>query len=262
MHRGVPHRAPDDPQRGAHNAEADGYTLLLGGGSGMIMAPLVMKVPYDPVKDFKSVAMLTRQMQAIAVHPSVPANNLRELVALIKANPGKYSYATSGLGGSDHLTAELFKQTAGNLDLLHVPYKGGAPAMRDVVAGQVPILITALSGIHPYWKSGQIRLLAVTGAKRSTTAPEIPTAVEAGVPGLVAETCNFLTAPARTPAPVIETLRAAVAKIMADPAFIGELVSLGWEPVTESTPERTDEYVKGEIEKWRQVVIAAKVAPE
>lgn len=166
-------------------AKADGYTLLLGGASGMVMAPLVMKVSYDPVKDFRSIAMVTSNLMAIAVHPSVPANNLSELVALIKANPGKYSYASSGFGGTDHLTGELFKQTAGNLDLLHVPYKGGGPALNDVIGGHIPISITTLSGLYAASKSGKIRILAVTGAKRSPGAPEIPTAIEAGVPGLV-----------------------------------------------------------------------------
>ena len=243
-------------------AKPDGYTLLLGGGSGMIIAPLVMKVLYDPVKDFKQVARLTSAMLSISVHPSVPADNLRELVALIKANPGKYSYASSGFGGGDHLTGELFKQLAGNLDLLHVPYKGAAPALTDVIAGRVPVFITTLSSIYQYSKTGKIRLLAVTGATRSTAAPEIPTAVEAGVQGLVAEGVNFLTVPARTPPQVIEILRAAVAKIIADPTFVDELRKLQYEPITESTPEIADEYVKSEIEKWRNVVVTAKVAPQ
>lgn len=242
-------------------AEADGYTLMLGGGSGMVMAPLVMKVSYDAVKDFRSVAMLTIGICAIAVNSSVPANNLSELVALIKANPGKYSWGTSGFGGIDHLTGELFKQKAGNLDLLHVPYKGGGPALNDLIGGHIPISITTLSGLYSTSKSGKIRILAVTADKRSPAAPEIPTAIEAGVP-FTAETFNLVTAPARTPAPVIETLRAAVAKVMTDPTFISELSSLGYEPVTESTPAGTDEYIKNQLEKWRQVVTAAKIAPE
>ncbi len=244
------------------SAEPDGYTLMLGGGSGMVMAPLVMKVSYDAVKDFRSVAMLTVAICAIAVNPSVPANTLGELVALIKANPGKYSWGSSGFGGIDHLTGELFKQKAGNLDLLHVAYKGGGPALNDLIGGHIPISITTLSGLYATSKSGKIRVLAVTANKRSPAAPEIPTAIEAGVPGFTAETFNLVTAPVRTPAPVIETLRAAVAKVMADPSFTDQLNRLGYEPVTESTPEGTDKYIKEELEKWRQVVTAANIKPE
>jgi len=239
-------------------AKPDGYTLLLGGCSGIVMAPLVMKVTYDPLKDFRSIAMLTRQSQAIAVHPSVPANNLKELIALIKANPGKYSYATGGVGGSDHLTAELFAQIGGDLKMLHVPYKGGAPAMSAVIGGQVPIVITALSGIYPNWKAGQIRLLAVTSSKRASMAPEIPTAEEAGLP-MVAEACNFLTAPAKTPTAVVDTLKSAMTRLMADPGFAAEIVAMGSEPVPESTPESTDAYIRNEIEKWRKVVVKANI---
>lgn len=239
-------------------SKPDGYTLLLGGCSGMVMAPLVMKVTYDPLKSFRSIAMLTRQSQAIAVHPSVPANNLQELISLIKANPGKYSYATGGIGGSDHLTAELFSQIAGDLKMLHVPFKGGAPAMSAVVGGQIPVVITALSGIYPNWKAGQIRLLAVTSPKRASMAPDTPTAEEAGLP-MVAEACNFLTAPAQTPAPVIELLRSATSRLMADPGFIAELVAMGSEPVPQSTPESTDRYIQSEIEKWRKVVAKANI---
>lgn len=247
--------------RFAAEAKPDGYTLLLGGCSGMIMAPLSMKVTYDPIKDFRSIAMITRQSSAIAVHPSVPANNLRELVALIKANPDKYTYATSGVGGSDHLTAELFAQTAGDLKMLQIPYRGGAPAMSAVIGGQVPLVFTALSGIVPTWKAGQIRLLAVTSTKRTASAPEIPTAEESGVPGMVAESCNFLTAPAKTPAPIIEALRVAMVKLMADPSFQAELVAMGSDPVPESTPESTDKYIAAEITKWKQVVAKAKITP-
>lgn len=241
------------------DAKPDGYTLLLGGGSGMVMAPLVMKVPYDPIKDFKSISQLTSAMMSISVHPSVPANTLQELVDLVKKNPGKYSYATSGFGGSDHMAGELFKQAAGDLDLLHVPYKGAAPASQDVIAGQVPILITTLSSIYPYSKTGQLRILAGTGATRSSAAPEIPTAVEAGVPGLIAETYNFVNVPAETPQEVVDVLSKAVAKLMADPEFVDSLRSLQYEPVTDSNPAKADAYIKSEIQKWQEVVRKAKI---
>jgi len=243
-------------------AKPDGYTLLLGGGSGLVMAPLVMKVSFDPTRDFNSVAMLTTAAASIAVNPSVPANSLRELVALIRDNPGKYSYANSGFGGVDHMTGELFKQAAGGLNLLPVPYKGAAPAAQDVIGGQVPILISTFSSVYGYHKAGQLRMLAMTGAQRHESAPEMPTAVEQGYPSLVAETYNFLTAPAGTPQPALDALRAAVSRLMQTPAFVAELKGAQFDPVLQSTPESTDAFLAGEVVKWRKVAELANITPQ
>lgn len=243
-------------------SKPDGYTLLCGGGSGMVMAPLVMKVSFDPIKDFSSIAMLTTAALSISVHPSVPAKNLKELVELIKKDPTKYSYAHSGFGGSDHMTGELFKQVAGNLSLLHVPYKGAAPAIQDVIGGQVPILISTFSSVYPYHKTGQVRMLAMTSAKRHPSAPEMPTAAEQGYPGLVAETYNFLTVPVGTPEDVMATLRAATTRIMARPEFIADLKAAQFDPVSNSTPQSTDAFLAAEVTKWRKVAEQANITPQ
>lgn len=240
-------------------AAPDGYTLLLGGSSGMVIAPLMMPLPYDPVADFKTVAMIGRASSAIAVHPSVPAKTLPELVALVKANPGKYSYATAGIGGFDHLTGELFKLVCGNLDMLHIPYKGGAPAVQSVIAGQTPILMTTLAPAYPFVKTGQLRIITVTGLARSPAAPEIPTAIEQGFPDLISETANFLTLSSKTPTAVLEKLKAAMDTVMKNPTFLAELKSLQFDPAVGLTPEEVDGFVKTETEKWRKVAIKANV---
>jgi tripartite-type tricarboxylate transporter receptor subunit TctC len=244
------------------NAEPDGYTLLLGGASASVMAPLIMPgITYDPIKDFSSVALLTSAMMSISVHPSVPVETLPQLVALVKANPGKYTYASSGIGGSDHLAGELFKLEAGLPRLEHVPYKGAAPAIQDAIAGHVPVLCTTLSSILPHVQSGRLKLLAVTGPQRSPMVPDVPTAVESGYPGVVAETFNFLTAPARTPQPVIDRLSQAASEAMSDAEFLADLQRASFATVSNSNPEKTNQFLKDEIAKWRRVVEAAKLGP-
>ena len=243
-------------------SKPDGYTLLLGGGSGMVMAPLVMKVAFDPIKDFSSISMLTTAALSISVHPSVPAKNLKELVALIKQQPEKYSYGSSGFGGSDHMTGELFKQVAGDLKILHVPYKGAAPASQAIIGGQIPILISTFSSVYKYHKTGQMRMLAMTSENRHESAPDMPTALEQGFDGLVAETYNFLTTPAGTPPEVITTLRAATTKMMARPEFVADLKAAQFDPVIGSTPETTDAFLASEVKKWRRVADIAKITPQ
>lgn len=244
------------------SAKPDGYTLLMGGGSGMVMAPLVIKVPFDLIRDFSSIAMITTAAVSISVHPSVPAKNLNELVDLIRKNPGKYSYAHSGFGGVDHMSGELFKQVAGGLELLPVPYKGASLAAQDVIGGQVPILISTFSSCYGYHKAGQVRMLAQTGTQRHSSAPEMPTAVEQGYPALVAEGFNFLTAPASCPANVMATLRAAATRVMARPEFVAELKAAQFDPVLNSTPQSTDAFLAAEVQKWRKVAEIAKISPQ
>ena len=236
------------------NATPDGYTLLLGTTGTHAINPTSMAKPaYDAVKDFAPVALIGVQPMSLAVHPGVPARSLAELIALMRANPTKYSYASAGNGGIAHLAFEYLKSLAGGIEATHVPYKGGAPALQDVVAGHVPILSDTFSSTLPYHRQGQLRVLAMTGAKRSKVAPDIPAAAET-VPGMAATTSGILLAPARTPPEVIEILRVAMAKIMKSSVFQADLDALGVEPDFESTPASTAAFISSEIAKWAPVV--------
>ena len=236
------------------NAAPDGYTLLLGTTGTHAINPTSMAKPaYDAVKDFAPVALIGVQPMSLAVHPGVPARNLAELIALLRANPGKYSYASAGNGGIAHLAFEYLKSLAGGIEATHVPYKGGAPALQDVVAGHVPILSDTFSSTLPYHRQGQLRVLAMTGAKRSKVAADIPAAAET-VPGMAAATSGIVLAPARTPPEVIEILRVAMAKVMKSTVFQADLDALGVEPDFESTPASTTAFISSEIAKWAPVV--------
>jgi tripartite-type tricarboxylate transporter receptor subunit TctC len=238
-------------------AKPDGYTLLMGTTGTHAINPSTMVNPrYDAVRDFAPIALLGTQPFSIAVYPGLPAQTLRELVALAKANPGKYAYASAGAGGIAHLTAELFKLQAGDLDITHVPYKGGGPAMQDVLAGHVQIFSDSFSTTYPQHKVGKLRVLAMTGEKRSASAPDIPTAIEAGVPGLVSSTAGILLAPANTPPAVIDTLYRAVAKALADEGFLKDLEALSIDPVTDAGPEKTAQFIRSEIARWAPIIKA------
>jgi len=240
-------------------ARPDGYTLLMGTTSTHALNPLIMANPsYDAIKDFSAIAMLGTQAMSIAVNPTLPVRSLAELVTLLRANPGKYSYGSSGAGGIAHLAGELFKLKAGNLDMVHIPYKGGGPAMQDVIAGHIPIISDSFSSTYAQHRTGRLRVLAMTGEKRSPAAPEIPTAVEAGVAGVVASTAGILLAPARTPQPLIHMLDQAMQKVMADDSFLKDLEALSIEPAIDYGPEKTTAYIKSEISKWAPVVEAAR----
>lgn len=239
------------------SANPDGYTLLMGTTGTHAINPASMTRPaYDAVKDFAPVGMVGVQPMGIAVHPKVPARNLMELVSLIRSQPGKYAYATAGNGGIAHLSLELFTSLAGGLRAEHVPYKGGGPALQDVVAGHVPILSDTFSSMVPYHRSGALRLLACFGDSRSPAAPDIPTAVESGLPRMVTSTAGLLLAPARTPAAIIDRLAAAMQKVMALPVFQAELQALGAQAELNTTPQRTAAFIAAEIAKWAPVVKA------
>lgn len=238
-------------------ARPDGYTLLVGTSSTHAINPSAMdKPPYDPVKDFAPVAVLGIIPMVIAVHPSVPAKTLRELVARVKASPGEYSYGSAGMGSINHLTGELFKKQAGGLDIVHVPYKGAGAALLDLVAGQIPIAMVTVSSATAHHRSGKARVLATFGEKRSNAAPDIPTAVELGVPGMLAYTFNVLLAPAGTPKPVIDQLHQATTKVMSDAAFQKDLEGLSIEPVTDSNPGKAAQFIKDELAKWAPIIKA------
>jgi tripartite-type tricarboxylate transporter receptor subunit TctC len=236
-------------------AKPDGYTLLLGTTGTHAINPFTMTQPsYDSVKDFAPVALIGTQPFSIAVHPSVPAQNLMELTALVKANPGKYSYASAGTGGIAHLTAELFKSLAGKLDITHIPYKGGGPALQDVLAGRVQIFSDSFSTTYPQHKSGSLRVLAMTAVSRSKSAQDIPTAIESGYPDLISATAGILLAPVATPKAVVDLLSKAVDKVMMNPAFLAELEAISVDPAINYGPEKTAQFIRAEMAKWSPVV--------
>jgi len=206
------------------------------------------------VKDFAPIALLGTQPFSLAVHPSLGVNNLSDLVNLAKQQPGKLSYASAGAGGIAHLTAELFKQLAGNLDIVHVPYKGGGPAIQDVLAGHVPIISDSFSTTYPYHKQGKLKVLAMTASTRAKSAPDIPTAMEQGFVNFTSATAGILLAPNKTPRPVIETLYKAVEKSLSESAFLKELEAISIDPSPGFTPDKTAQFIKTEMNKWGPVV--------
>lgn len=233
----------------------DGYTLLLGTTGTHAINPTSMSKPaYDAVKDFAPIALLGIQPMGIGVNPKVPAKNLQELLALIRNNPGKYSYASAGNGGIAHLSFELLKSLAGGLKADHIPYKGGAPALQDVVGGHVPILSDTFSSTVPHHRSGALRVLACCGPTRSPAAPDIPTAIEQGVAGMNTSTSGLFLAPAGTPADVIARLAEATDRALKLPAFQAELRALGMTAETGADPKRAAEFIRTEIAKWAPVV--------
>jgi tripartite-type tricarboxylate transporter receptor subunit TctC len=244
----------------AAKAPADGYTILLVSGAFAINPSMYKSLPYDSLKDFSAITLLADVPAAVVVHPSVPAKTLKELIAYAKANPGKLNYASSGNGSIGHLAGELLSSMA-QVKLQHVPYKGSGPALIDVMGGYVQMLITSIPSVMPHIKSGKLRAIAVAGTKRSPGAPEIPTMIEAGLPGFVVSAGFGLLAPARTPREIIQKINAEAVKSLAAPAVSERLAGEGAEPVG-STPEEYDAFNRSEIEKWIQVVQKAGIKPE
>jgi len=242
----------------AAKAAPDGYTLIMGNaGSHGINAALYADLPYDIERDFAPVTQVMRSPNVLVVSPALPAANVRELIALFKANPGKYSYGSGGNGSSAHLSAELFKSMAG-VDVVHVPYKGASPALTDVIAGRVVMFIGNLPPAMPHIKSGNVRALAVTTAQRSALVPDIPTLAESGLPGFETVAWFGLFAPAGTPKPIVDKLQAEVARIVREPEIRERMTALGGEPVGNS-PEAFSAIVKGDVAKWKKVVKDANV---
>ena len=238
-------------------AKPDGYTLLIATASTHAINPSAMpKIPYNAVRDFAPISALGTVPMSIVIHPSVPARNLKQLVAHVRANPGRYSYGSSGVGGINHLAGELLKMQAGGLDIAHIPYKGTGLGVQDLIGGQIPIVISTLSAALSHHRSGRVLILAVASEQRSVAAPDIPTAIEAGVPGMVAYTFNALLAPAATPKTIIDRLHRTTADIMSDKTFIEELIGLGVDPITDSDPARAAEMIRTELARWAPVIKA------
>jgi len=241
----------------AARAKPDGYTILMGTSSTHAINPTMMsRIQYDAVKDFTPVIVIATGPMTISVHPSVPARTLKQLAADVKSRPGEYSYGGAGVGSVNHLAGELFKAKAGNLQIVFVPYKGAGPTVVDLIGGQIPMSSTSLSSVLPHHRSGRVRTLAVMKEGRSVSAPDIPTAVEGGVPGAVAYTFNIVFAPAGTPRVAIDTLSNALRKVMANQAFLDTLVKVGVDPVMDSDPDKAAAMVSAEINKWRPLIVS------
>jgi tripartite-type tricarboxylate transporter receptor subunit TctC len=225
-------------------AQPDGYTILLGSTSTMVLNPMTMaKVPYDAARDFVPIAILAVSTTSIVVHESVPVRTLKELIAYAKANPGKLSYGSAGAGTMSNLSGELFKQLTGLNDLVHIPYKGAGPGITDLVSG--------------HNRSGKIRILAVNAAQRLGAAPDIPTAIEQGVPDMIGLLFLGLFAPAATPKPILDRIAAATHAAMADAEFQKVLTASGLEAIPDSDSEKAKRFMDEEIARWGPVVKAS-----
>lgn len=238
-------------------AAPDGYTLLMSTTGNVVINPLTMSLNFDPVKELTPIAVLGFVSFSININPSLNANSVREFISVVKASPGKYSYATNGPAGFIHMITELFSKQAG-LQMVAVPYPGGSAMQQDLIAGRVHVYFDAFNSALRFHKSGQTRLLATTGGQRSSSAPEIPTVAESGMPGYVAETAFILMAPTGTPPTVIERLLSATQKAMAEDAFRKELEELGVRAVMDSNPRASAEYIRAEFDKWTPVVKSLK----
>ena len=242
----------------AAKAPADGYTVVMGSSPTHAIAPaLYPALPYDPVRDFAAVTLVGSVPNVLVLHPSVPARNVKELIAVAKARPGKLNFASTGNGTSQHLSAELFKFMAG-VDMVHIPYKGTAPALTELVAGQVDLAFENMPALIPHIQAGRLRALAVTTSKRSAIMPELPTIAEAGLPGYDASVWFGVFVPAGTPRPVIDRLHAEILKALQTPDLKSRMVSMGTE-VSGMGPDDFSAYVRKEIPKWANLVKAAGV---
>lgn len=232
----------------------DGYTLLMASTAHSINASLYPKMTYDPVKDFTPITMVAETAQVLVVHPSVPANNVRELIAHLKAAPNPVSYSSAGNGSQPHLSTELFKMMS-NTPMLHVPYKGGPQAMTDLIAGHVQVsLATAPSAVQNV-KTGKVKALGVSTKQRIPALPDVPTIAESGLPGYEASGYFGLVGPPQLPAAIVNKINAAVVKIVREPAMNKYLSEQGADPIT-STPAEYGSLIKDEVEKWGKVVKA------
>ncbi|MEI2299553.1 Bug family tripartite tricarboxylate transporter substrate binding protein [Ensifer sp. MJa1] len=239
-------------------ADPDGYTILMGTVATHALNPLILKTkPYDPEKDFSPISLLVVVPNVLVVNPELPAKNVEELLALLKAKPDEYSYASSGNGTPLHLSGELFKKMAG-VGMQHIPYKGAGPALNDVIGNQVPIMFDNLPSSSGHIKAGTLRALAVTTAERAPSFPDVPTVAESGIPGYETYTWNALFAPANTPQPVIARLNEAANKALKDPAVIERMKEFSAK-IVGSTPEELQAHVTAELAKWTPVVRDANV---
>ena len=239
-------------------AQPDGYTLLMATVSTHAINPgLYKNMPYDPVRDFAPIGQVGVTPTLLGVHPSVPATDVKSLVAVIKENPGKFTYGSSGLGSILHLCGEQFKALVGGINIVHVPYRGSAPMMSDLVGGQISMAFDATPTAMPQAQSGAIRAIGAGMATRMRAMPELPTLQEQGLKGFECYTWNAILAPADTPQPIVERLSEAINKSLDDPAVFKRLQEAGIDPTPGSTPKQAAAFVKAELAKWAPIIKAS-----
>ncbi len=242
-------------------AAPDGYTVMMGNvAPNAINVSLFAKIPYDPVNDFEPISLVALTPNILIVHPSLPAKTVKEFIALAKSKPGALNYSSAGIGSSSHLAPELLAMMTG-IEVVHVPYKGGGPGMVDLMSGQMQFMMTTTPAAMPHVKSGKLRALGVTSAKRSQSLPDLPSIAEAGVKGYEVSTWYGVLAPARTPKTIVTRLHGEIIKLLAVADTKEKLLAQGFEPVG-STPDEFGAYIKSEIAKWAKVIKTAKIKAE
>jgi tripartite-type tricarboxylate transporter receptor subunit TctC len=238
------------------DAAPDGYTLLIT-SSSFLINPGLQKVPYNPIGGFAPISILSSSPSILAIHSGQASKSVKDLIDAVKKEPGKHSYASAGVGSTPHLQGEMFKQAYG-LDMVHVPFAGGAPALQSAVGGHTPIVIAALAPAIPLVKGGELRALAIIGPKRVSALPDVPTMTEAGLPGQETETILLALAPAGTPKEIVDRLSREIAKAVAMPDVVQKLDGLGFSPMG-TTPEETSARIKTELDMWAKVIKDAKI---
>jgi tripartite-type tricarboxylate transporter receptor subunit TctC len=245
-------------------ARPDGYTLMVATSSSHAIAASLMKTPtFDPVEDYTPITLIGEVPMVMAVHPGFRAQSLADLIALLRSEPsGSISYASSGAGGIAHFTAELLMRQIGGVTMTQIPYRGAGPALQDLLAGHVPIYIDTFATTLEHHRAGRLRIIANFSRQRSPAAPEVPTAIEVGVPDMIANTYNALLAPASIPPGVMQTLFNATQAVMADPVFQSFLTSVSVQPVPGISSQETREYMRAELLKWRPIIRATGMTME
>lgn len=245
----------------AAKATPDGYTLVMGHiGTHAVNPALYPKLPYDAIRDFTAIAPVASSPNILLVHPAVPASTVKELVALARSKPAQLNYASGGVGGSTHLSAELFKMMTGT-DFVHVPYKGGGPALIGIIAGEVAMLFNNIVSATPHVRSGKVRALGITSRQRSPVAPDLPTLAESGVPGYEVVSWYGVLGPAGMPLPIVSQLNRAITTTMTAESMRSRLASEGVD-VLSASPAQFAEYVRSEVAKWGKVVRQAGIRAE
>lgn len=240
----------------AARAAPDGYTLAFGNTSTLVLNPTIMpRVPYVPTRDFNIISILAVSVSGIIVHPSLPVKNLKEFIAYAKANQKKLSYGSAGAGTMTNFAGELFKQLIGAPAIIHVPYKGAGPSLTDQVSGAIPMSTINITGqVLALHKAGKVRVLAVTAANRLKGAPDIPTATEAGLPGMTAELFTALVVQAKTPQTIVDRISQASQTVMKDPGMQQALIKQGLDPIVDSNPKSATAYVQEELKRWTPMI--------